>query len=130
MSVCLVPSAIFCKLENEGSRGATLLRQILFRIGKTVYGDFSDVATGLWRGLFEPYAMSRVVTSDTSVSNWAELPSNYTFLVCVCSLICLACKAHAQHYTACPSLPYFSTYLINDTIFGEKMGVFLLLHLF
>ena len=26
-----------------------------------IYGDFSDVATGLWRGLFEPYAMSRMV---------------------------------------------------------------------
>ena len=37
------------------------MRQILFQIGKTVYGDFSDVATGLWRGLFELYAMSRVV---------------------------------------------------------------------
>ena len=28
---------------------------------KNFYGDFSDVATGLWRGLFEPYAMTRVV---------------------------------------------------------------------
>jgi len=28
---------------------------------KFFYGDFSDVATGLRRGLFEPYAMSRVV---------------------------------------------------------------------
>ena len=37
------------------------MRQILFQIGKTFQGDFSDVATGLWRGLFEPYAMSRVV---------------------------------------------------------------------
>jgi len=37
------------------------LRQILFKIGKNFYGDFSDVATGLWRGLFEPYAISRVV---------------------------------------------------------------------
>ena len=37
------------------------LHQILFQIGKNFYGDFSDVATGLWRGLFEPYAMSRVV---------------------------------------------------------------------
>jgi len=37
------------------------LRQILFQIGKTCYGGFSDVATGLRRGLFEPYAMSRVV---------------------------------------------------------------------
>jgi len=37
------------------------LRQILFQIGKNFYGDFSDVATGLWRGLFEQYAMSRVV---------------------------------------------------------------------
>ena len=61
MSVCLVPSAIFCKLKNEGSWGATLLRQILFQIGKNFYGDFSDVATGLWRGLLEPYAMPRVV---------------------------------------------------------------------
>ena len=25
------------------------------------YGDFSGIATGLWRGLSEPYAMSRVV---------------------------------------------------------------------
>ena len=37
------------------------MRQILFKIGKKFYGDFSDVATGLWRGLFEPYAMLRVV---------------------------------------------------------------------
>ena len=37
------------------------MRQILFQIGKNFYEDFSDVATGLWRGLFEPYAMSRVV---------------------------------------------------------------------
>ena len=37
------------------------MRQILFQIGKTCYGGFSDVATGLRRGLFEPYAMSRVV---------------------------------------------------------------------
>ena len=28
---------------------------------ENVYGDFSDVATGLCRGLFEPYTMSRVV---------------------------------------------------------------------
>jgi len=59
--VCLVLSVIFCKLINEGSWGATHLRQILFQIGKNVYGDFTDVATGLWRGLFESYAMSRVV---------------------------------------------------------------------
>jgi len=39
------------------------LRQILFKIGNNFLGDFSDVATGLWRGLFEPYAMSRVVHS-------------------------------------------------------------------
>ena len=37
------------------------MRQILFQIGKNFYGGFSDVATGLWRRLFEPYAMSRVV---------------------------------------------------------------------
>jgi hypothetical protein len=61
MSLCLVPSAIFCKLENEESGGATNLRQILFQIGKNFNGGFSDVATGLLRGLFEPYAMSRVV---------------------------------------------------------------------
>ena len=61
MSVCLVLWAIFCKLINEGSWGATRLYQILFQIGKTFYGDFSDVGTGLWRGLFAPYAMSRVV---------------------------------------------------------------------
>ena len=61
MSVCLVLSAIFCKLINEVSWGATRLGQILFQIGRIFYGDFSGVATGLWRGLFEPYAMSRVV---------------------------------------------------------------------
>ena len=32
-----------------------------FKLGKKNYGDFSDVATGLWRGFFEPYVMSRVV---------------------------------------------------------------------
>ena len=46
MSVCLVLSAIFCKLINEGSWGATRLRQILFQTRKNIYGDFSDVATG------------------------------------------------------------------------------------
>jgi len=60
MGVCLVPSAIFCKLKNEGSWGAKLLCQILFQTGKNLYGDFSDVATGLWRGLFET---SRVVAA-------------------------------------------------------------------
>jgi hypothetical protein len=35
--------------------------QILFQIGKNVYGDFSDVATDLWRELFEVYTMSQVV---------------------------------------------------------------------
>jgi len=39
------------------------LRQILFHIGENFYGDFSDVATGLRRGLLEPYAMSRVVSA-------------------------------------------------------------------
>ena len=45
-----------------------------FKLGgkKNFYGDFSDVATGLRRGFFEPYAMSRVVPA---VSNRAELPS-------------------------------------------------------
>ena len=62
MSVCLVTIAIFCKFKNEGSCGALFLRQILFQIGgKKIYGDFSDVAIDLWRGLFEPYAISRVV---------------------------------------------------------------------
>jgi len=37
------------------------LHQILFQIGKNYYRDFSDVATGLWSGLFELYAMSQVV---------------------------------------------------------------------
>ena len=33
-----------------------------FKLGeKNFYGGFSDVATGLWRGLFEPYAISRMV---------------------------------------------------------------------
>ena len=36
--------------------------QILFQKGGgDFYGDFSDVATGLWRGLFESYAVSQVV---------------------------------------------------------------------
>ena len=33
------------------------MRQILFQIGKNFYRDFSVVTTGLWRGLFDPYAM-------------------------------------------------------------------------
>ena len=45
MSVCLVPSAIFCKLKNLGSWGAKRLCQILFQNWKSFYGDFSDVAT-------------------------------------------------------------------------------------
>jgi len=52
MNVGLVPLAIFCKLKNEGSLGATILRQILFQIGKNFYGDFSVVATGFRGGLF------------------------------------------------------------------------------
>jgi len=39
------------------------LREILFQIGKNLYGDFSDVATGLWGGLLEPYAMLQVVSA-------------------------------------------------------------------
>ena len=35
----------------------------LSKTGKNLYGDFSDVATGLWGGLFEPYAMLRVVSA-------------------------------------------------------------------
>ena len=73
--VCVVLSAIFCKLINEGSWGATRLRQILFPIGKNFYGGFSDVATGLWRGLFW---VVRNVMSGTSDSNRAELPSQTT----------------------------------------------------
>ena len=34
-----------------------------FKLGKNLYGDFSDVATGSWGGLFEPYAMLRVVSA-------------------------------------------------------------------
>jgi len=38
------------------------LRQILFQLEKkNFYGGFSEVTTGLWRGLFEPYAISRMV---------------------------------------------------------------------
>jgi len=33
------------------------------KLGKTFMGDFSDVATGLWGGVFEPYAMLRVVSA-------------------------------------------------------------------
>jgi len=43
------------------------LGQILFKIGKNVCGDFADVVTGLWRGLFEPYAMSRVSRSRPQI---------------------------------------------------------------
>ena len=75
MSACLEPSAIFCKLKNEGSLGATLLGQILFQIWKIFYGDFSDVATGLRRGLFEPYAVSRMVPA---FQVGAEPPSKTT----------------------------------------------------
>ena len=39
------------------------LHEILFQIGKNLYGNFSDVATGLWGGLFEPYIMLRVVSA-------------------------------------------------------------------
>jgi len=42
---------------------ATCLREIVFQIRKNFYGDFSDVATGLWGGMFEPYAMLRVVSA-------------------------------------------------------------------
>jgi len=69
MSACLGLSVIFCKLINEGSWGATRLRQILFQIGKNFYGDFSDVSAGLWRGLFEPFAMPRVVPAFQTGQN-------------------------------------------------------------
>ena len=38
-------------------------------IGKHFYGEFSDVATGLWRGLFASYAISRVQTGRTSIED-------------------------------------------------------------
>ena len=46
-----------------------------FKYGKNVYGEFSDVATWLWRGLFETYGN---VKSDTGVSKRAERPSKVT----------------------------------------------------
>jgi len=36
--------------------------KLCFKIEKqNFYGGFSDVTTGLWRGLFEPYAISPMV---------------------------------------------------------------------
>ena len=49
------------------------MRQILFQIGKNFYGDFSDAATGLWRGLFELYAMSRVALYPST-----QVPHRYS----------------------------------------------------
>ena len=63
MNVCLLPSVTFCKLKNKGSWKTTCLREILFEIGKNIYGDVSDVAAGLWGGLSEPCARAQVVTA-------------------------------------------------------------------
>ena len=69
------------------------MRQILFQTGekKTFYVDFSDVATGLWRGLFEPYAVSRMVTefqigaerSSKTTPNLDVLPRTFAFVLVV-----------------------------------------------
>jgi hypothetical protein len=42
-----------------------------FKLGN-LYGEFSDVATGLWGGLFEPYTMLRVVSAFQIVQNVLE----------------------------------------------------------
>ena len=79
------------------------MRQILFQIGKNFYGDFSDVATGLWRGLFEPYVMSRVVPafqmgqiSALKCLNWPPYIIIFLFLTykrlqitCINLLLCV-----------------------------------------
>ena len=68
-SVCLVKK--FKDLEEQ-----RVWVKFCFKLGGgDFYGDFSDVATGLWRGLFEPYAMPRVVPMFQIV---AERPSKKT----------------------------------------------------
>jgi hypothetical protein len=45
----------------------------------------------------------------------------YILRLCVCSLSYPACSAEAPYcHVACPSPLYFSHYLMNSTIFGEK----------
>ena len=40
-----------------------LCLKFCFKLGKIFHEDFTDVATGLWIGLFEPYAMSGVLSA-------------------------------------------------------------------
>ena len=55
-----------------------------FKLGKNFYGGFSDVATGLWGGLFEPYAMLRVVSAFQIGQNvhrrWSKMFRSPTIL--------------------------------------------------
>ena len=67
MSVCLVLSVIFCKLINEGSWGATCLRQILFQIREKTFTETFQML----RQERTVWAV-RNVTSGTGVSNRAE----------------------------------------------------------
>ena len=48
------------------------------KLKKIFYRDFSDVAAGFWRGLFEPYAMSRVVPAFQIGQNFHRR-SNLTY---------------------------------------------------
>jgi hypothetical protein len=67
MSACLVPSGDFLKLEKRSIlRSNTPASNAVSNWGGgggDVYGAMAHVEKGLWRGLFEPYEMSRVVSA-------------------------------------------------------------------
>jgi len=75
MSVCLLLSAIFCNLINEGYWGAKLLRQMLFQIGEKLLRRLFRCCNRLMERIV--WAV-RNVTSGTSASNRAERPSKTT----------------------------------------------------
>jgi len=59
--------------------------------------------------------------SATTVS--VKSKNYYLFGVCVCSLRCPACNAHAPYFPLCPNPLYkkFSCYTIKGTIFEKKI---------
>ena len=87
MSVCLVLLAIFCKLINEGSWGATRLRQILFQIGKNLLRRLFRCCNRLMERIV--WAVRKVMSCVKVRATWfwpkkwrcVVLPQN---LCCVC----------------------------------------------
>ena len=87
MSLCLVPSAIFFLQVEKWRilRNSAFASNSVSNWGGGEFAEiFSDVATGLWRGLFEPYPMSRWVPAfrivwDLSLHYHGDHPK---FIIC------------------------------------------------